>query len=203
MFFSVVSIVSAPSPKTVNENLSALSTVTRFHTSSAKPKESKPGPRLAVVAGTLTTTRFTCESPRHRGKSGRLRPRQPSRTRHCAAAGRRTREASRMLRRQAAAGAPQSKGGHLLVGYVALVAARRSDFEYLVSLQLSLVIRAWVGCVSTQSLCGRRMPFLCSLADGVGFPRRVPFGRRMRPRPRTQDGRPMRRPSSVWVCQSR
>ena len=69
MFFSVVSIVSEPSPSTVNENLSALSTVTRFHTSSAKPKESKPGPRLAVVAGTLTTTRFTWESPRHRGKS--------------------------------------------------------------------------------------------------------------------------------------
>ena len=50
----------APSPMIVIEYASARSTVTRFQTSRAKPKESKPGPRLAVVAGTLTTTRLTC-----------------------------------------------------------------------------------------------------------------------------------------------
>ena len=56
---SLQSSRSDPSPVIVIENLSARSTMMRFHTSSAKPKESKPGPRLAVVAGTLMTTRST------------------------------------------------------------------------------------------------------------------------------------------------
>tara|TARA_B100000524_G_scaffold344543_1_gene241936 strand:- start:1001 stop:1225 length:225 start_codon:yes stop_codon:yes gene_type:complete len=40
-------------------NLSARVTVTRFHTSSANPNESKPGPRFAVEAGTVNSARWT------------------------------------------------------------------------------------------------------------------------------------------------
>eukprot|EP00967_Tisochrysis_lutea_P138563 scaffold250367_cov31-Tisochrysis_lutea.AAC.6 len=52
---------SLPSPSMTISNLSDFCTITRFHTSSANPNESKPGPRFAVVAGTLTTTRSTCK----------------------------------------------------------------------------------------------------------------------------------------------
>eukprot|EP00966_Prymnesium_polylepis_P094874 2196904-Prymnesium_polylepis.1 len=41
------------------ENWSARSTTTRFSTSSAKPKQSNPGPRLLIVPGTLIVTRWT------------------------------------------------------------------------------------------------------------------------------------------------
>ena len=59
MLSSLQSRRSEPSPVIVIENLSARSTMTRFHTSRAKPKESNPGPRFAVVAGTLITTLST------------------------------------------------------------------------------------------------------------------------------------------------
>jgi len=39
------------------EKESARSTITRFSTSIAKPKQSNPGPRLEIVAGTETVTR--------------------------------------------------------------------------------------------------------------------------------------------------
>ena len=69
MLFSSATSRSAPSPEMTIEKRSARSTVTLFHTSMAKPNESKPGPRLAVVAGTLITTRSTCAG--RAGVSGR------------------------------------------------------------------------------------------------------------------------------------
>ncbi len=52
-------IRSAPSPSMVIENLSARVTTSRLYTFIASPSESKPGPMLAVVAGTCTSTRST------------------------------------------------------------------------------------------------------------------------------------------------
>mmetsp|Transcript_114742 Transcript_114742/g.358862 ORF Transcript_114742/g.358862 Transcript_114742/m.358862 type:complete len:209 (+) Transcript_114742:933-1559(+) len=47
-----------PSPSVVMEKRSARSTVISFQMSTAMPTASKPGPMLAVVAGTRTTTLF-------------------------------------------------------------------------------------------------------------------------------------------------
>ena len=47
---------SAPSPSQDTPGSASVSTVTSLHRSSARPKQSNPGPRFADVAGTRTVT---------------------------------------------------------------------------------------------------------------------------------------------------
>mmetsp|Transcript_17427 Transcript_17427/g.39459 ORF Transcript_17427/g.39459 Transcript_17427/m.39459 type:complete len:229 (-) Transcript_17427:25-711(-) len=56
--FSAVRGICESAPETSTENCSAYSRVNSSQTSTARPQDSKPGPRFATVAGTQTVTRF-------------------------------------------------------------------------------------------------------------------------------------------------